>query len=217
LYLLGLFRLPHDYEAPDSISVPRLGFSLVFLTLGVYMFPGLFKTAEGDSQRPRGTIYSWVESFLLPETDAPRSSGAAAPGSAQKLVWHHKLNEALAEAKRDNKLVFVDITGIACTNCRYNERDAFPRPDVQTALAQHVLLKLYAEAGVPAGIDQQPDSDQTIQMRNTVFKTNALPVYALLKPKENSEYGFEIFRMITASDSGLITDFPTFVKALSRE
>jgi thiol:disulfide interchange protein DsbD len=218
LYLLGVYRLPHDHESPESISVPRLGFSLVFLTLGLYMLPGLFKGADGDSQRPRGTIYAWVESFLLPETESRKfSPGDSRSGASRQLVWHHKLSEALAEAKRDNKLVFVDITGIACTNCRLNERDAFPLPEVQKALAQHVLLKLYAEAGVPKRVDQQPGSDETIQLRETVFKTNALPVYALLKPKDDSEYGFTVHREIMGGGNGLITDIPAFVKALSRD
>jgi thiol:disulfide interchange protein len=218
LYLLGLYRLPHDHEAPESISVPRLGFSLAFLTLGFYMLPGLFKGPDGDSQRPRGTIYAWVESFLLPETDGAKTiGGAASAGSTQRLEWHHKLKEALAEAKRDNKLVFLDITGIACTNCQLNERRVFRLPEVQKALSQHALLKLYAEAGVPAGIDQQPSSDETIRMREEAFKTNALPVYALLKPKEGTEYGFEVYRSITGSDNGLITDIPAFVKALAKD
>jgi thiol:disulfide interchange protein DsbD len=216
LYLFGLYRLPHDYEAPETIGVPRMMFGLAFITLGVYLMPGLFKTADGEAQRPRGTVFAWIESFLLPEIDSPTARGKA-PGSSQQLTWHHKLNEALAEAKRDNKLVFVDITGIACKNCRLNERDVFPLPEVQKALSQHVLLKLYAEAGVPAGIDQQPGSDETIRMREEVFQTNALPVYALLKPKEGSKYGFEVFRLITKTGSGLISDVPDFVKSLAKE
>jgi thiol:disulfide interchange protein DsbD len=218
LYLLGLYRLPHDHGTPESISVPRLLFGLTFITLGIYFLPGLFKGPDGDSQRPRGKIYAWVESFLLPELDGGGTAlRGNSPGSASKLVWHHKLNEALAEAKRDNKLVFLDVTGILCKNCRLNERDAFPDPRVQAAFAQHVLLKLYAEAGVPAGIDQQPGSEETIRMRDKVFDTNALPVYVLLKPKEGTEYGFEVDRMLTTSDNGLITDIPAFVKALSKE
>jgi thiol:disulfide interchange protein DsbD len=214
LYLLGLYRLPHDYEPVETITVPRLLFGVTFLTLALYMLPGLFKGPDGDSQRPRGKVYAWVESFLLPETDGPTAPGSAPAGASKQLVWHHRLDEALAEAKRDNKLVFIDFTGIACTNCRLNERDAFPRPEVQAALGQHVLLKLYAEAGVPAGIDQQPDSEGAIKLRNETFETNALPLYALVRPKGDS---FELVRKILPSDSGLITDVPAFVKMLAKE
>jgi thiol:disulfide interchange protein DsbD len=213
LYLLGVYRLPHDHDAPESISVPRLMFSLSFLALGLYLLPGLFKTANGESQRPTGTVFAWVESFLLPDTDvSPIPSGSGTQNSSQHLVWSHKLNEALAQAKQENKLVFVDFTGINCTNCKLNERNAFTRPEIKAALSKHVLLKLYAEAGVPAGLDQQPDSRGVIQLRNTVFQSNSLPLYALLKPKGDS---FEIVRILTPSNNGLITDFPAFVKALS--
>src|SRR5262249_39978880 len=77
LYLLGLYRLPHDYDPVETISVPRMLFGLGFLTLALYMTPGLFKGPDGDSQRPRGKVYAWVESFLLPETDAPKAPGTA--------------------------------------------------------------------------------------------------------------------------------------------
>src|SRR5262249_33905238 len=40
LYLLGVYRLPHDHDAPESIGVLRLVFSLTFFTLGVYLLPG---------------------------------------------------------------------------------------------------------------------------------------------------------------------------------
>src|SRR5205085_1527780 len=57
LYLLGLYRLPHDHEAPETIGVPRLMFSLLFIGLGLYLAPGLVKNAEGEPQSPRGKIY----------------------------------------------------------------------------------------------------------------------------------------------------------------
>jgi thiol:disulfide interchange protein DsbD len=113
LYLLGLYRLPHDHEAPETIGVPRLLFSLAFLSLAVYLVPGLFKNEDGEPQRPRGDLFSAVESFLLPEA-APASPATAGKGerSTNKLVWHSKLNEALAEAKEKQKLVFIDFTGL---------------------------------------------------------------------------------------------------------
>ncbi len=99
LYLLGVYRLPHDHEAPESIGVPRLLFSLTFISLGLYLIPGLFKNGEGEPQRPRGDLYSALESFLLPES-LPSGS------------WRSNLPEALAEAKRKQKLVFIDFTGL---------------------------------------------------------------------------------------------------------
>jgi thiol:disulfide interchange protein DsbD len=95
LYLLNVFRLPHDHDVPETIGVPRLLFSLIFLGLGLYMLPGLFKTAQGAPQKPGGQLFNQIQSFLLPE-----SSGGG------------NLPEALARARREKKLVFIDFTGV---------------------------------------------------------------------------------------------------------
>src|SRR5262249_26220645 len=97
LYLLNVYRLPHDHEAAESIGVPRLVFGLVFLSFAMYLLPGLFKDDKGKSQKPRGEAYEWVRSFLLP--DDP--SG-----------WQTDLPAALAQAQAEGKPLFIDFTGL---------------------------------------------------------------------------------------------------------
>jgi thiol:disulfide interchange protein len=99
LYLFNVYRLPHDHGAPDSISVPRLVFALGFLSLGLYLTPGMFKENKDQSQKPRGVIYDWVQSFLLPESGAD-------PG------WLSNLAVAIEQAQRENKPLFIDFTGV---------------------------------------------------------------------------------------------------------
>ncbi len=199
LYLLGVYRLPHDHEAPETVGVPRLLFSLVFLTLALYMTPGLFKTASGQTMQPRGIVFGWIDSFLLPDPEGPGK-------------WNTKLAVALEQAKKENKLVFLDFTGTLCTNCKLNERFAFPRPEIQAGLNKHVLLKLYTDK-TPAGIEQEPAEVASLEMRNTRFKTNALPHYALLQPVGDD------FRIVRAYDGNLIqtpAEREAFVKFLSK-
>jgi len=107
LYLLNIFRLPHDTPL-ENLSVPRMLFSMLFLGLGVYMLPALFKyDADGEKQRPSGAIYAWIDSFLLP--DAVQGKGT--------LVWTGDLQQAVADALEERrktgqpKLIFVDVTG----------------------------------------------------------------------------------------------------------
>jgi thiol:disulfide interchange protein DsbD len=97
LYLLNLYRLPHDHEVPESIGVPRLMFGLMFLSLSLYFLPGVFKDDRGRSQKPRGVIYEWVSAFLLPDDPSD---------------WSADLATALARAERENKPLFIDFTGL---------------------------------------------------------------------------------------------------------
>jgi hypothetical protein len=80
--------------------------------------PGLFKTDDGDPQKPRGRVYAWVESFLLPETPAPSSAGTAAGASqptgaraSRHLPWIGNLEKGLQLAHEQHKRVFIDFTG----------------------------------------------------------------------------------------------------------
>jgi thiol:disulfide interchange protein DsbD len=97
LYLLNVYRLPHDHDAAESIGVGRLMFGLVFLSFAVYVLPGIFKDDKGTSQKPRGVVYEWVSSFLLPDNPSD---------------WRTDLRAALARAEREKKPLFIDFTGL---------------------------------------------------------------------------------------------------------
>jgi thiol:disulfide interchange protein DsbD len=97
VYLLGLFRLPHDDGAPAHLGVARLLVSIAFIGLGLYMVPGLFKDSTGQRQRPSGVAFNWVESFLLPDEHFTRFCD---------------LQQALKAAEDEKKLVFIDFTGL---------------------------------------------------------------------------------------------------------
>ncbi len=97
LYLLNVYRLPHDHGIPESIGVPRMVTGLVFLSLALYFLPGIFKDDRGRSQKPRGIVYEWVRAFLLPDDPSE---------------WSPDLATALVRADRENKPLFIDFTGL---------------------------------------------------------------------------------------------------------
>jgi thiol:disulfide interchange protein DsbD len=99
IYLLGLFRTPHD-TPNEHLGVPRLLFAFMFLSLGFYLTPGLFKVNEDQQQFPRGAIFAWLDSFLLPD-------------EGSRLPWGGNLAKAIKEAEEgpNRKLVFIDFTG----------------------------------------------------------------------------------------------------------
>ena len=42
----------------------------------------------------------------------------------------NQYKEALAKARAENKLVFINFTGYACTNCHWMKANMFPRPEI---------------------------------------------------------------------------------------
>lgn len=117
IYLLGFFKLPHDDHGDEkkSIGVGRLIWSMVFISLGIYLFPAMFRSPDGEKLRPAGVIYSWIESFLLPGGDTKpiklafaSEKGTATP--AQK--WFGFLPEAMVDAKTRKQRIFIDFTGV---------------------------------------------------------------------------------------------------------
>ncbi|MCS7160721.1 MAG: cytochrome c biogenesis protein CcdA [Gemmatales bacterium] len=107
-YLLGLFRLPHDEPQNAHIGVPRLLFGLAFLTLAAYLLPGLYQAPlparEGQENyassmrvRPKGAVYAWLESFLLPDAVPEQALGSI----------HRGLELALKRKQR----LFLNFTG----------------------------------------------------------------------------------------------------------
>jgi thiol:disulfide interchange protein DsbD len=102
LYLLNLYRLPHDQTPVEHLGVPRLLFSLAFLSLAFYLTPSLFRSSNGEKQRPTGKVFAWVDSFLLT---------SRFEDSTHDLAWVGNLTKGLNKASAENRLVFVDFTG----------------------------------------------------------------------------------------------------------
>lgn len=211
LYLLNMYRLPHDTPA-DHLSVPQLLFSLVFLGLALYLTPALFKTGNnGQSQRPSGAVFAWLDSFLLPD---PYES---------ELPWKGNLQEGLREALAKHKLVFVDFTGKTCTNCKINEREVFPRPLINALMKKYVLVQLYtdvvpnefyppeqqAEFGTSTAT-QRADAQANLEFQRQVFNDERLPLYVILKPLPGGK-----FEEVARYEEGKINNeiaFATFLK-----
>jgi thiol:disulfide interchange protein len=173
LYLLNVYRLPHDEEKPN-IGVPRLLFALMFLGLALYLAPGLLKGPDGKAQRPSGVVYAWVEAFLLPEAEE----------------WPTDLKDALKRAEESGKPVFVDFTGVTCTNCRYNESNVFSRPELRSLFAQFELVQLYTDEVPAARYKTDPgkswrvkEADANGNFQVAVLKDNTLPTYVVLVPQ----------------------------------
>jgi thiol:disulfide interchange protein DsbD len=207
LYLLCVYRLPHDTPT-ENIGVMRMMMGLTFVALGLYLMPALFQAdAKGNTQKPKGAVFAWISSFILSDNEY--------------LEWKPTLEEGLAEARKNpGKRIFIDFTGINCTNCNINEDDVFPLPEVQERLQQYVLVKLYTDT-VPAkyyrGADRsnlakhEADAGRNLKFQKDHFKTEQLPLYVIMEPADNADG----FRTVAVYPEGKINFVNQFVEFLS--
>ena len=132
LYLLGFLRL-EGIKPEDSLGVGRVLIAALFLTFSISLLPGLFGASLGN-----------VEAFIPVQAKGVALLGG--PGEPAAPVWmKNQYKEALAQARAENKLVFINFTGYACTNCHWMKANMFPRPEITGLLKNFVLVDLYTD------------------------------------------------------------------------
>jgi thiol:disulfide interchange protein DsbD len=192
LYLFQFFRLPLDTEL-EYLGVPRMVFAIAFLCLAIHLFPGLFHSPGEARNRPQGIVYAWIDSFLLPDNE-PNSHSET---DRFKLNWGGDLALALESSRKDGRPVFIDFTGVTCTNCKLNEKHVFSRPDVETLFQAFHLVQLYTDRVIPEFIPEmelQKDknlmaklAEDNANFRNENFKVEQLPFYVIVSPSLKTE------------------------------
>jgi thiol:disulfide interchange protein DsbD len=209
LYLLGLYRTKHDHEMHDHVGPWRIMFALAAFALAVYLLPALFASGPRERNRPGGTVYAWVDAFLLPEPSAAEVVGG-------ELAWSADLRRALDDARPKGGRVFVDFTGVTCSNCKLNEREVFTKPAVKELFKRYALVQVYTDTVPDVFYDRTPGLDrQTADAKvNKLFQKNAfgdlqLPLYVVLKPEPNGKTA-----VVGVYDEGKINDEPAFVEFL---
>lgn len=158
LYLLGWIVLGHDSKAAKIGWGRRL--------VGLAMFGATFYCLAGL----KGGSLGELNAFLPPDP----YPGQKATGQ-QEIAWIGKYTDAVAQAKKENRPMFVNFTGVTCTNCRWMEQNMFPKPEVLRELKNYIPVELYTDRATP-----EDDSNATLQVQLTKVKT--LPVYAIVSP-----------------------------------
>jgi len=192
--------LPH-HEAEDHISVPRLIFALTILSFTLYMIPGLWGAPlKGLSgYLPNYMEFEQSQGHANSTRTAPRFEGVKkyaelfhAPAELD-IDLFFQYEQALAYAKKVHKPLFIDFTGHSCVNCRYNEQNVWPEPEVSKYLQNdYVCVSLYVDDKTNLPAAEQYHSarlDKTIETigdRNTDLQTSTFklplsqPYYVLL-------------------------------------
>jgi thiol:disulfide interchange protein DsbD len=185
LYLLGFVRL-EGINPDDHLGVGRMLIGALFLIFSISLLPGLLGYSLGDIDA------------LIP---VQAKSAALTPGGAgDSPVWmKDRYQEALAKARQENKLVFVNFTGHACTNCHWMKQNMFPRPEVAALMKDFILLDLFTD-----GTDHASEENQQLEEKR--FGTVALPFYAIVDADEKV---LATFPGLTKSTQ----EFVTFLKS----
>ena len=151
-YIVGIVRF--KYDSKIVVSYQRALASMSFLILGSYLLAGNFGyNIDGN-----------IESYLPPKK------------VKSNLNWVHSLDDAFIIASEQNKKIFIDFTGVTCTNCRWMETNVFAKKSVEDIMSNFVLVSLYTDSG-----------ENYLQKRDyqiNRFKTAALPYYVILNKND---------------------------------
>ena len=148
LYIFGLIKFKND--SPVTFSIQRSLFALSFILFGTYL-------AAGNHGYD---INGNIKSYLPPKK------------YQSNLVWNNNLDDAFIIAKEQNKNIFIDFTGVTCTNCRWMETNIFSINSVEELMSEYVLVSLYTDAG-EGYLEKR-------EYQINRFETAALPYYVIL-------------------------------------
>lgn len=196
LYLLGVFRMPHDDEPKGGLGVGRMLTGLLFLVTGFYLLPGIWGA-------PVKLVAGFPPPSFYAETPNGLGSGSAASSETKlsedahcplNLPCFNDLEEARAYALESGKPLLLDFTGWGCVNCRKMEEEVWSRPEVRQRLAEDVVLvSLYVDERSALPAEEVRVSATTGKKIKTVgqkwgdlqaqyFNANAQPYYVLMDP-----------------------------------
>ncbi len=187
LYLLGFLRL-EGIKAEERLGLGRLLTGMGLVVFAITLLPGMFggRLGDLDAYVPAAPLTSLVSG------EAPASGGG--------LVWmKNQYREALAKARAEGKLVFVNFTGYACANCHWMKANMFTRPEIAGLMQNLVPVDLYGD-----GTDAASEENQKLEMNK--FHTVAEPFYAIMDPDEN----------VIATFPGLTKDSKEFAAFLQK-
>jgi thiol:disulfide interchange protein len=163
IYLLGLLRL-EGTSPEDHLGVGRTIAGAAFLAFALSLAPGMWGARLGE-----------IDAYVPPATSQAGIGGAAAETA---IPWmKDQYREALARARQENKLVFVNFTGAACTNCHWMEANMLSRPEIASLVKDFVPALLFTDRS-----DDVSQQNQALEEKK--FGTVAKPFYAIIDADE---------------------------------
>ena len=194
LYLLGKIRFEADSEV-KHIGIFRLFLVIVDFTFVVYMIPGMF----GAPLKALSGYLPPIETqdFIMGSNPSQQVVSIEEASKGEKLplglTGYHSMEDGYAAAKASGKPVFLDISGLACVNCREMEQRVWSDPKVLSMLKNDfviVVLHTDDKTKLPESEWVTTSSGKVLKDRGRVnawfvrenFGVSAQPNYVLLSP-----------------------------------
>jgi thiol:disulfide interchange protein len=227
-------ELPKNDFGLPYLTVTRLFFAMAALVFTVYMVPGLWGAPlKGISAfvPPMGTQDFNASSAHNPggsQGSVLNTGGQLAEGglplpvkyysqmhiyepevvTKYGMITYFDYDEALAVARKHNKPLMIDFTGINCVNCRKMEGQVWSDPEVMKRLKEDfVIVSLYVDVH---NVELQPSEyyfsqslnknietlgDKNADLQVTTFGANTQPYYFFLDGSEKrlaeEGYGYD--------------------------
>ena len=205
LYLLGKIRFAHD-EPVEHLSVTRLSLVIVVFTFVVYLIPGMW-----------GAPLKGISGYLPP---MHTHDFVVANGMENELKIYHDFEEGLEAAEKENKPIFIDVTGHGCVNCREMESRVWTDSEVKNLMKEYVVIALYVDDRTSLPESKWIKNDKTGEVyktvgqandyiANTLYNTSTQPTYILLQPngeiltEETMNYDLEVKNFTRFLQNGL--------------
>ena len=135
---------------------------MAFLIFAISLIPGMFGGRLGE-----------LDAYV-PVADRQAAGRRRRPSSEAWSGSRTSIARRSTAARREGKLVFVNFTGYACTNCHWMKANMFTRPEIAAALKNLCPGRtLYRRHG--RGV-----AEERRLRRLAKFNTVAIPFYAIL-------------------------------------
>ena len=183
MYLLGVYRFKKG-QGTQKMSKFKISFVVLLSIIAIRLVPGVFPKSELNrfaflSGFPPPAFYSWYK-------------------VDHEFEIYTNLEEALAEAKKEGKPVFLDFTGWACVNCRKMEENVWPEDSIKKILqGKYIMCSLYVDEKIELPAEEkhiyttkdgrkkriENYGSKWATLQTETFNNNSQPFYALLSPE----------------------------------
>lgn len=225
LYLMGKIKFSHDSDLP-YLSAPRLMLVVVTFAFVIYLIPGMvgapLKVLSGilPEAEQQFDINEIVRSEVKSLKKSIGSGNVSITSSSSKskkfeneigeyplgIDGYYDLEEAFAVAKAANKPLFIDFTGIACSNCKKMKKNVWSDSNVLEYLENDfIMVSLYTDKEIElpkeewyiSTIDNKEKrtmGKKNLDLLISRFKTNTSPFYVVVNNDNkivSKPYGYD--------------------------